>query len=41
MRRQYGLEGAQVSLGHKRADVTQVYAERDMAEAARIAKEMG
>ena len=29
-RRQYGLEAAQVALGHSRADVTQVYAERDL-----------
>ncbi len=29
VRRQFGLEAAQVSLGHAKADVTQVYAERD------------
>ncbi len=29
IRRTYGLEAAQVILGHAKADVTQVYAERD------------
>ena len=29
VRRQFGLEAAQVILGHAKADVTQVYAERD------------
>lgn len=37
----YGLEGAQVFLGHAHADVTQIYAERDMDLARRIALEMG
>ena len=41
VRRLYGLEGAQVRAGHARADVTQVYAERDDALARRIAEEMG
>jgi integrase len=41
VRRQYGIEAAQVSLGHARADVTEVYAERNMEQARRIAKEMG
>lgn len=41
VRRKYGLEGAQVALGHSQADVTQVYAERDLALAVRIAAEMG
>ena len=41
VRREYGLEGAQVGLGHDRADVTQVYAERDDRLARRIAKEKG
>jgi integrase len=41
VRRRYGLEGAQVALGHSRADVTQVYAERDRALAERIACEVG
>jgi integrase len=41
VRRQYGLEAAQVVLGHAKADVTQVYAERDMALAAKIMGEVG
>jgi integrase len=30
VRRQFGLEAAQVALGHAAADVTQIYAERDL-----------
>lgn len=41
VRAKYGLEAAQVALGHKTADVTQIYAERDKALAVKIAKEMG
>jgi integrase len=41
VRRQHGLEAAQVLLGHARADVTQVYAERDMQLAAEVAREVG
>lgn len=41
VRSKYGLEGAQVSLGHSQADVTQVYAERDHKLAAQIAREVG
>lgn len=41
VRRQFGLEGAQVTLGHARADVTQVYAERDLRKAAAIMKTVG
>ena len=41
IRRRYGLEAAQVALGHSRADVTQVYAERDLALAERVAREIG
>jgi len=37
VRKQHGLEAAQVLLGHARADVTQVYAERDGALAATVA----
>ncbi len=37
VREQFGLEGAQVALGHARADVTQVYAERNFELAKRIA----
>lgn len=41
MRKEYGLEAAQVVLGHARADVTQVYAEADVAQAVRVAAEIG
>src|SRR5262249_41004379 len=41
VRRRFGLEAAQVVLGHASADVTQVYAERDLALALRVAAEMG
>lgn len=41
VRKTHGIEGAQVALGHQTADVTQVYAERNMALAIRIAKETG
>lgn len=41
IRSRYGIEGAQVSLGHQTADVTQVYAERNLALATRIAQETG
>ena len=41
VRKEFGLEAAQVLLGHSRADVTQVYAERDSALAERIAREVG
>jgi integrase len=41
VRKQHGLEAAQVMLGHARADVTQVYAERDGALAAAVAAKIG
>lgn len=41
IRKQYGLEAAQASLGHARADVTQVYAERNLEQALRVAREIG
>ncbi|MAT70674.1 MAG: integrase [Planctomycetaceae bacterium] len=41
IRRKFGLEAAQVVLGHAKADVTQVYAERDVALATRVAREVG
>jgi integrase len=41
VRRKFGLEAAQVVLGHAKADVTQVYAERDMALAAAIMQKIG
>jgi len=41
IRRRFGLEAAQVVLGHSRADVTQVYAERDGKLAGEVAKLIG
>ena len=41
VRTAYGLEAAQVLLGHSRADVTQVYAEWNLTLAARVANEIG
>ncbi len=41
IRRRYDLEAAQVLLGHSRADVTQIYAEKNEALAAKIAGEIG
>lgn len=41
VRKAFGLEAAQVSLDHARADVTQIYAERDRALAAKVAAESG
>jgi integrase len=41
VRRTYGLEAAQVILGHAKADVTQVYAERDSALAVEVMKTIG
>jgi integrase len=41
IRRKYGLEAAQVTLGHSSADVSQIYAERDLAKAASIMRAIG
>jgi integrase len=41
VRKTHGIEAAQVVLGHARADVTQVYAERDLELAKRVAREAG
>jgi integrase len=41
VRHEYGLEAAQVFLGHSQADVTQIYAERDLAKAVEVAKKIG
>lgn len=41
VRRRFGLEAAQVSLGHSQAQITQVYAERDLALATKVAAEIG
>jgi integrase len=41
LRRAYGVEAAQVALGHARADVTEIYAERNLKLAEKIALEIG
>jgi integrase len=41
IRKQFGLEAAQVVCGHQRADVTQIYAERDLTLAIQVAREVG
>src|SRR5262249_38232960 len=41
VRRQHGLEAAQVLLGHAHASTTEIYAEADTALAARVAAEVG
>lgn len=41
VRRRFGLDAAQVCLGHADADVTQVYAEADRARAAEVAAAIG
>lgn len=41
VRRDHGLEAAQVSLGHASADVTQVYAERDLSLMLEVAARIG
>ena len=41
VRKEFGLEGAQIILGHASADVSQVYAERDIAKGLEIARKIG
>lgn len=41
IRKRFGLEAAQVICGHAQADVTQVYAERDLQLAKKVAGEVG
>jgi integrase len=41
LRKRFGLEAAQVVLGHSMANVTQIYAERDLAKAAAVIREVG
>ncbi len=41
VRHEYGLETAQVLLGHAKLGTTQVYAERDLAKAVEVAKKIG
>ena len=41
VRREFGLEAAQVMLGHSQANVTQLYAERDLAKGFEVARRIG
>ena len=41
VRKLHGLESAQVLLGHSKADVTQIYAERDMEKGVEVARKFG
>ena len=41
VRARYGLEASQTVLGHSRADVTQIYAERDVTKAREVMAQMG
>jgi len=41
VRNKYGLDAAQVYLGHANASTTEIYAELDFAKAERVAKEIG
>ncbi|MFO0806072.1 MAG: tyrosine-type recombinase/integrase [Gemmataceae bacterium] len=41
VRKQFGLEAAQVALGHAKADVTQIYAERNLELAVKVAERLG
>lgn len=41
VRREFGLEAAQVILGHSAADVTQIYAERDLSKGFEVARKIG
>jgi site-specific recombinase XerD len=41
VRREFRLEAAQVILGHSQANVTQIYAERDLALGVEVARAIG
>ena len=41
IRKRFGLEAAQMSLGHSKANVTQMYAERDAELAREVARKIG
>lgn len=41
VRRRFGLEGAQVILCDAKADITQIYAERDLAKGVEVARRIG
>lgn len=40
VRAKFGLEAAQIVLGHSAADVTQIYAERDLTKGAEVARQI-
>ena len=40
-RKQFGLESAQVVLGHAKPNTTLIYAERDLKKAAAVMAEVG
>jgi integrase len=41
VRTQFGLEHAQITLGHSKADTTQIYAERDLEKGKAVARKIG
>jgi integrase len=41
VRKSFGLESVQVCLGHAAAQVSEIYAERDFAKAANVARQIG
>jgi len=41
IRKNYGLEAVQVIPGHSQANITQVYAERDLAKGLEVAMQIG
>ncbi len=41
IRKEFGLEAAQVILGHEKADVTQIYAESDKQKGVAIMRQIG
>jgi integrase len=41
IRKAFGLEAAQIALGHSQVNITQVYAERDLAKGVEVARRIG
>jgi integrase len=41
VRKRFGLDAAQASLGHAKADTTTLYAELDLRKAVEVAREIG
>lgn len=41
IRKRFGLEAAQVAMGHAQANITQLYAERDLNLAAEVMRNIG